>query len=87
MRQVEYVVEKWSEQAGEVIRPHKLRHHYATRLIRSDAGVFAVQQLLGHASVATTQVYVSLNLGDVVRESMKDPRNQARGKEGLRVVA
>jgi site-specific recombinase XerD len=87
MRQVEYVVEKWSEAAGKVIRPHKLRHHYATRLIRADAGVFAVQRLLGHASVATTQVYVTLDLRDVVKEALKDPRSAVTGKKGLRVVA
>lgn len=86
MRQVEYVVEKWSTAAGRTIRPHKLRHHYATRLVRSDAGLLAVSQLLGHASVATTQIYASLDLSSVIRASQKDPRNVVKEK-GLRIVA
>jgi site-specific recombinase XerD len=75
LRQVQYVVEKWSAKAGSPIRPHALRHQYATRLIRAGTSLLAVQRLLGHESVATTQVYVSLDMGDIVRESSKDPRN------------
>lgn len=75
MRQVEYVVERWSKVAGQIIRPHKLRHHYATRLTRNGTNVFALQRLLGHESIETTKVYVSLDLSDIVRESSKDPMN------------
>lgn len=84
-RAVAYVVEKWSKAAGQEIRPHRLRHHYATRLVRSQASVFAIQRLLGHESVATTQIYVGLDLSDIVNEARKDPRDSKQ--EGLRVVA
>lgn len=86
-RQVEHAVYKSSEYAGiEGMHPHALRHHYATRLIRAGVSDLHVQKLLGHASVATTQVYVGLNLGDLIAATQKDPRNQT-GAESVRVVA
>lgn len=58
---------------GEHFSAHSLRHHYATRLIRSGASVFSVQRLLGHESVSTTQVYVNLDISDTVIASRLDP--------------
>lgn len=72
-RQVQYTTEKYSD---NLIRPHALRHHYATRLIRSGAGVFAVKELMGHEDIQTTQIYVSLDMQDIINEASKDPRNQ-----------
>jgi integrase/recombinase XerC len=57
------------------IHPHSLRHHYATRLIRAGANVFAVKDLLGHASVATTQQYVKMDITALVEATSLDPRN------------
>lgn len=85
-RQVEHAVYKSAEYAGiEGMHPHALRHHYATRLIRAGVSELHVQKLLGHASVATTQMYVGLNLGDLITATKKDPRNQA-GPAVLRAV-
>jgi site-specific recombinase XerD len=86
-RQVEHAVYKSAEYAGiEGMHPHALRHHYATRLIRAGVSELHVQKLLGHASVATTQMYVGLNLRDLIAATEKDPRNQT-GAESVRVVA
>lgn len=52
---------------------HSLRHYYATRLIRAGANVFSVQKLLGHSSVATTQIYVNLDTRDIIEAAAKDP--------------
>lgn len=77
LRQVQHAVYKSAEYAGiEGMHPHALRHHYATRLIRAGVSELHLQRLLGHASVATTQVYVGLNLGDLIAASRRDPRNQ-----------
>lgn len=48
--------------SSKQVTPHKLRHTFATRLAMSGVDVLTIQQLLGHESVATTQVYA--HIGD-----------------------
>lgn len=69
------------QRAGEVceleVSPHTLRHCFATHLIEGGADVRVVQELLGHASVTTTQIYTKVTI-DTLREAFQASHPRAR---------
>ena len=65
------LVKKWAAEAGiqKSISPHTFRHSFATHLVEGGADLRAVQQMLGHESITTTEIYTHLDQ-DYIRSNI-----------------
>src|SRR3989344_1582232 len=79
-RSVERIIRAHAIKAGitKKVTPHVLRHAFATDLLTNGADIRSVQQLLGHASINTTQIYTHIT-DSHLREIHKKYHSQARG--------
>jgi site-specific recombinase XerD len=77
-RAIELMIARYARAAGltKRVTPHTLRHSYATDLLSRGADLRSVQELLGHRSVATTQIYTH-----VTNKGLRETHEKFHGKE------
>ena len=74
-----YVIKSLVEKAGiqKAVSPHTLRHSFATALLEGGANLRAIQAMLGHESIATTQIYMHIDTTHLREEILlHHPRNK-----------
>jgi integrase/recombinase XerC len=85
-RQAQRILAQVSGRIGDEIAPHTLRHSFATQLVRSGTNLAVVQAMLGHASPATTAVYVRIDPATIRDEMRRAPLASRAAAQRLTVL-
>ncbi len=73
-----YLLRRYGTKVGLKVTPHMLRHSFATHMLENGVDIRAIQELLGHSNLSTTQIYTKVTV-----EHLRKAQEKARLIEGL----